>query len=82
VDYASNTLQWTVGVVSASESTGSLEFSVNASDAEVFYPVQASFVTATSLAGVLVSSVTDSESGADVTFSQDAVASTKEYALA
>jgi hypothetical protein len=82
VDHDTNSLQWSVGTVSAAESTGALEFSVNTADVEDLYPVQASFVAATSLAGVLASTVTLSESGADVGFSQDAVVSTKEYQVA
>jgi hypothetical protein len=82
VDDETGTLQWSVGTVSAAESTGALEFTVNSSDVDALYPVQASFVAATSLAGVLAASVTHPDSGADVVFSQDAVVSTKEYQVA
>jgi hypothetical protein len=82
VDYATNTLKWSVGTVSSAETTGALEFSVASADAEVFYPISASFVAATSLAGILVSSVTHSETGAEVSFSQDPVLSTSEYQVA
>jgi hypothetical protein len=82
VDYGSNTLQWSVPTISADQSTGALEFSIETDDTEAFYPVKASFISPTSLAGVLVAAVTRTEDEGEVTFSQDATASTDEYQVA
>jgi hypothetical protein len=82
VDSGSNTLQWSVPTISSDQSTGALEFSVETDDTEAFYPVKASFIAPTSLAGVLVAAVTGNDDGEEVTFSQDATVSADEYQVA
>jgi coatomer subunit delta len=80
VNPATNSLDWSIPLISADESSGSLEFSANG-DESTFFPVRVSFVGSNSLAGVSVAGVTLVDGGSDTPFSQEASVTTKEYVV-
>ncbi|KZT58326.1 hypothetical protein CALCODRAFT_495055 [Calocera cornea HHB12733] len=75
-------LDWTAELVDAEENkSGSLEFTVDGTDVESFFPVQVSFASSDSMAGIKVGDVVTVAGGEEVTFSQDIVLVTDEYVI-
>ncbi|KDQ62900.1 hypothetical protein JAAARDRAFT_168200 [Jaapia argillacea MUCL 33604] len=78
---SSHSLDWTIPLISSSNSSGSLEFTVGGDDAGAFFPVRATFVGQGSMAGVHVTSVTQADNGAETVFSEDASVTTEDYLI-
>lgn len=74
-----HTLDWSVPLVDADNTSGSLEFSVSGDDDSAFFPVRATFIGAGSMAGISVASIAQVDGGADVLFSQDATVTADDY---
>ena len=66
-------------MISADDSSGTLEFSVAGDDAGTFFPVKASFIAEGSLIGLSVASVTRVDNGEAAAFSQDISVSADDY---
>ncbi|KAG6813710.1 hypothetical protein H0H92_008118 [Tricholoma furcatifolium] len=81
LDPGSHSLAWSVVRIAADDDTrsGSLIFTVGGDDVNVFFPVQVSFVSQGSLAGIGVASVSRVDGGEAPPFSVDALAQTEEY---
>lgn len=77
----SHAIDWHVGRVDTDERSGTLEFTVGGDDPSAFFPVHVAFVAQGSIAGVRVASVTKTDGGDDVTFSEDASVSVEKYAV-
>jgi hypothetical protein len=69
---SSHCLDWTTPLVKAEDRSGSLEFSINGSDVNAFFPVRVSFVGLGNTVGARVASVSRVDNGEDVVFSEDA----------
>lgn len=68
---SSHRLDWTIPLVNAEERSGSLEFSINGSEVNTFFPVHVSLVGLGSIVGVRVASASRVD-GEDVVFSEEA----------
>ncbi|TFK69053.1 hypothetical protein BDN72DRAFT_841024 [Pluteus cervinus] len=79
---SSHSLAWSIPSVSAADDStrsGSIIFNVGGDDAAAFFPVEVTFVSEGSLAGVGVDKVTKVDGSEITTFSVDAVATTDGY---
>jgi hypothetical protein len=76
-----HSLDWSIPLVTPSDSSGSLEFTVGGDDPGSFFPVKVTFVGQGSMAGLRVTSVTQTGNGEEVVFSEDAVLMSEEYLL-
>lgn len=76
---SSHHLDWTTPLVKAENRSGSLEFSINGSDVNAFFPVKVSFAGLGNTVGVRVASVSRVDNGEDVVFSEDASFNTDNY---
>jgi coatomer subunit delta len=76
---SSHRLEWTTPLVKAEDRSGSLEFSINSSDVNAFFPVKVSFAGLGNTVGVRVASVSRVDNGEDVVFSEDASFNTDNY---
>ena len=66
-DPAAGMMCWHFDTVDANtNSTGSLEFSVDGSNTEVFFPIQIGFRSETLLCPIVVNGITNSSSGAPI----------------
>lgn len=65
-DPAAGMMCWHFDTVDASNSTGSLEFSVDGENTEVFFPIQVGFRSETLLCPIEITGVTSSVSGAPI----------------
>jgi len=65
-DPSTGMMCWHHDVIDANNATGSLEFSIAGSDADVFFPVQIAFVSQSLLCPLEITSVTDASSGAAI----------------
>jgi len=82
-DYAvgsrNSVLEWRLSLVDSSNRTGAMEFSAHGRDANDFFPVVVNFSSPKTFAGVEIVSVTDVDSGADVSYATDAKLTTAKY---
>ena len=78
---SSHAIVWIIGRVDADERSGTLEFSVGGDDVGAFFPVHVSFVAQGSIAGVRVASISRVDNGEEVTFSEDASVSLKDFTV-
>ncbi|KAI0249520.1 hypothetical protein BJV78DRAFT_1276138 [Lactifluus subvellereus] len=76
---SSHHLDWSTSLINAEDRSGSLEFSINGSDVNAFFPVRVSFVGSGNTVGVRVASVSRADSGENVVFSEDASFTTDNY---
>jgi len=65
-------LDWSISLVNAEDRSGSLEFSINGSDVNAFFPVRVSFVGLGNTVGIRVASVSRADNGETLVFSEDA----------
>jgi len=65
-DPAAGMMCWHFDTVDANNSSGSLEFSVDGSNPEVFFPIQIGFRSETLLCPIVITGVTSSSSGAPI----------------
>jgi coatomer subunit delta len=77
---ASNSLDWSIPLISTEESSGSLEFSATG-DESSFFPVRVAFTGVGSLAGISISGVTFVEGGSEAPFSHEATVAAKDYTV-
>ena len=85
-DSVTSHLIWTTDEISADSPTGSLEFTVDlpGDDVDAFYPVQVSFVSAQSLAGVAVGKaelVGGEQEGQEAEFSTETVLAVEQFEI-
>jgi coatomer subunit delta len=78
---SSHHLDWTTPLVDADNRSGSLEFSVNGSDVNAFFPVRVTFAGLGNTVGVRVASVLRVDNGEEVVFSEDASFTTDNYLI-
>jgi hypothetical protein len=69
---SSHHLDWSTSLVNAEDRSGSLEFSINGSDVNAFFPVRVSFVGSGNTVGARVASVSRVDNDENVVFSEDA----------
>eukprot|EP00672_Neobodo_designis_P018198 CAMPEP_0174828226 /NCGR_PEP_ID=MMETSP1114-20130205/1203_1 /TAXON_ID=312471 /ORGANISM="Neobodo designis, Strain CCAP 1951/1" /LENGTH=507 /DNA_ID=CAMNT_0016061937 /DNA_START=201 /DNA_END=1724 /DNA_ORIENTATION=- len=80
-DSATSMLHWRIGTIDASETSGSMEVTLNQAADEAFFPASLQFTIPGSLAGVAVRDVCLVESGASVDFGVTARATTEQYII-
>ena len=84
-DWTQNTtdhiLEWNIGSVSTENSSGTLEFKVQANDLDSFFPINIQFDSETSFCGVNVRQAILVESGESVEFDQKTVVLSEEYSV-
>ena len=78
---SSHSLDWTIALITPSENSGSLEFTVGGDDPASFFPVRVSFVGQGSMAGLHVDVAKHVNSGEVLVFSQDAILTAEDYLL-
>jgi coatomer subunit delta len=78
---SSHHLDWSTSLVNADNRSGTLEFSVNGSDVNVFFPVRVTFAGLGNTVGVRVASVSRVDNGENVVFSEDASFTTDNYLI-
>jgi hypothetical protein len=78
---SSHTLEWTIALITPSDNSGSLEFTVGGDDPSSFFPVRVSFVGQGSMAGLRVESARHVGNEDEAVFSQDSVLTSEEYLL-
>jgi hypothetical protein len=76
-----HSLDWTLPLISASDSSGTLEFSVGGDDAGTFFPVKVAFVAEGSVIDLGVANVSKVDGGDEVVFSQEASVVAEEYVV-
>ena len=76
---STHSLDWSIPLVSTSESSGSLEFTVGGDDAGTFFPVKVGFVAEGSAIDINVAGVSKVDGGDGVVFSQEASIAAEEY---
>lgn len=83
VDENAATLSWVIDRIDSSNSSGSLEFSVpaGAESADVFFPVQVSFVGERTLSETTVDSIVSADTASPVTWSTQSVLSAENYQI-
>ncbi|KAF5391026.1 hypothetical protein D9757_003937 [Collybiopsis confluens] len=82
LDPSSHSISWKIPEISAGNSkTGSLIFNVGGDDIGAFFPVDVSFVSQGSLAGVNVASITKTSGENVPTFSVDSLLTVDEYSV-
>ena len=81
-DPAAGMMCWHFDVVDASVSNGSLEFSVEGTNPDVFFPIQIAFRSETLLCPIVVTGVTNSSSGAPIPNEMTKTFSAERYQVA
>mmetsp|Transcript_70647 Transcript_70647/g.103545 ORF Transcript_70647/g.103545 Transcript_70647/m.103545 type:complete len:511 (+) Transcript_70647:72-1604(+) len=75
-------VEWRVELVDATNSSGSLEFTVSNVDADAFFPITVSFAcTSGTIAGLKISGVTDVRTGNSVTYAATTSLEVEEYTI-
>ena len=78
---SSNSLSWSIPVITANTKSGSLEFSFEGDDEKAFFPVDISFVCQGSLTGVAVASVSKVDGAQVPEYSVDAFVTADKYLI-
>ncbi|KAK8076377.1 Coatomer subunit delta [Apiospora phragmitis] len=78
-EVSGDSLEWSIGTVTADEPTGSFEFEAQADDENEFFPMQVRFSKTSPYVDVDVSSVSLVEMNEEVTFSKDIKSSADSY---
>lgn len=81
VDSKNQELIWSIDSIDSSNSSGTLEFTVNSNDENSVLPVYVSFVGTKSIANIAVQNVLSTETNQPVKFSQETIVSVQEYTV-
>eukprot|EP00123_Amoebidium_parasiticum_P016263 comp23360_c2_seq1/m.38594 comp23360_c2_seq1/g.38594 ORF comp23360_c2_seq1/g.38594 comp23360_c2_seq1/m.38594 type:complete len:526 (-) comp23360_c2_seq1:561-2138(-) len=73
-------LEWTVPLIDGNSPTGSMEFSAQVQDPNVFFPVHVDFVSSSSFSDIQITSVTTPD-GAPLTFSSETSFGVENYSI-
>ncbi|XP_034653650.1 coatomer subunit delta [Drosophila subobscura] len=80
-DARKHVLQWHIPIIDAANKSGSMEFSCNASIPGDFFPLQVSFVSKTTYAGVIAQDVIQVDSEASVKYSSESILFVEKYEI-
>lgn len=81
MDARNNQLVWSVEVIDADNSTGSLEFSVSSKDDSSLFPIQVQFSATSSVCGLNIVDVLSVDGEQPVKYSSEVLVSTEEYSV-
>ncbi|CAG8627903.1 8374_t:CDS:2 [Ambispora gerdemannii] len=81
VNRQTRTFEWQLPIIDASNKQGTLEFNISGDDANLFFPVNVSFVSERLICDIDVKEITNLDNGTSVTFSKEKILTTEDYSV-